>query len=223
MVFLTTIRLARRLSRRQKIKIREASKWDHPLYGPDKTPPEGKMKGLMKGLYPVTRTREYLKQGIIFRDCVKVMTINHGTYENMKDSHEGITDVINMNVPQMRYLNPEVQIETLENITPTPYITFYLENGDFFHVDVDGKKQFEILSHLQKVIGKPKELLEQEIAEKASSSANFGSKFERKCICEVEGQVPCSSSPSYVPGCASALMGRKINFNPKKNPFGVDE
>lgn len=225
MVFLTALRFGKRLSRARKTKIFTASQWDHPLYGSQRTPPEGRMKGLMKGLYPVTRTREYLRQGIIFRDSVKVMTVNYGTYENaehLKESHKGVTDMILMNIPQMRYMNPDVQIETIENITPTPYITFYLDNGQFFHVDVDGKSQFEILSHLQKVIGKPKELIEQETAEETISPANFGSKFERKCICMVEGQVPCSALPNCTPGSVAPLRGRNINLNPKKNPFGVD-
>lgn len=222
MVFLTRTLLVRRLSRRQKTKLYEASKWSHPLYGANNTPAEGQMKGLMKGLYPATRTREYLRQGIEFRDCVKVMTINYGTYDNMKDSHSGIRSVINMNLQQIRYTNPDVHIDLIENLTPSPYITFYLDSGEKFHVDVDGREQFEILTHLQRIIGKPKRLLAQETAKEEENPANFGQNFSRKCICEAEGQVPCSSKPSE-PGNARALQGKNINMNPKKYVFGKED
>nr|XP_039249974.1 28S ribosomal protein S25, mitochondrial-like [Styela clava] len=222
MVFLTRALFVRRFSRQQKIKLKDLSQWSHPLYGSEQTPVEGRMKGLMKGLYPVTRTREYLRQGIVFRDCVKVMTINYGNYEDGENNHEGIRDVINMNLQQLRYSNPNVHIDLIENLTPTPYITFYLDSGDKFHVDVDGKEQFEILTHLQKVIGKPKRLLEQEMTKKDENPANFGRKFSRKCICEVEGQVPCSSK-QLEPGYARALHGKNINLNPKKYVFGKEE
>lgn len=181
------------------------------------------MKGLMKGLYPVTRTREYLGQGIVFRDCVRVMTVNYGTYAHSEEAHAGIKNVINMNLSQMRHANPEVQIEVFENVTPTPFVSFFLDSGDKFHIDVEGKEQFEILKHIQKVIGKPPQLIAKESAEEAKNPANFGEGYDRKCMCMVEGQVPCSRLPSSTPGSSHPLHGKRINLNPKKYVFGKED
>lgn len=90
MVHRTAILMVRKLTRRARRQLFEDSKWDHPLYSADKTPAEGRMKGLMKGLYPVTRTKDYLNQGIVFRNCIEVLTINAGNYEDTQDAHTGI-------------------------------------------------------------------------------------------------------------------------------------
>ena len=52
--------------------------------------PKQKIKGLMHGKHPVIQTKQYLEQGIILRDCVKIMTIHYGDYATNFESHEGV-------------------------------------------------------------------------------------------------------------------------------------
>ncbi|XP_012865787.1 PREDICTED: 28S ribosomal protein S25, mitochondrial [Dipodomys ordii] len=104
------------------------------------------------------------------------------------------------NIPQIQYKNPWVQIMMFKNMTPTPFLRFYLDSGEQVLVDVETKSNKEIMEHIRKILGKSEETLRQEELEKQQRShpANFGPPKYclRKCMCQVEGQVPC---PSLVP------------------------
>ena len=45
-------------------------------------------------------------------------------------NHVGTSEFVFWNVPQIQYKNPDVQIATIKNTTPTPFITCYLEDGE---------------------------------------------------------------------------------------------
>uniref|UniRef100_A0ABI7WR01 Small ribosomal subunit protein mS25 n=1 Tax=Felis catus TaxID=9685 RepID=A0ABI7WR01_FELCA len=104
------------------------------------------------------------------------------------------------NIPQIQYKNPWVQIIMFKNMTPSPFLRFYLDSGEQVLVDVETKSNKEIMEHVKKILGKSKETLEREEQEKKQLShpAHFGPRKYclRECICEVEGQVPC---PGLVP------------------------
>lgn len=127
------------------------------------------------------------------------------------------------NLPQVQYKNPNVQVISFRNMTPSPFIRCYfgrynhfyskckfpyittqsyyftnLDSGKQMLIDIDSRSNDEILSHLIKVIGKSKEILlaEEKLAEKKENPANVGVGCERQCICELPGQVPC---PAIVP------------------------
>jgi len=51
--------------------------------------PANPMRGLAPGSNPVIRTKQYLEQGIILRDSIKIMMINYGEYERQNHLHEG--------------------------------------------------------------------------------------------------------------------------------------
>lgn len=65
-------------------------------------------------------------------------------------------------------------------------------------IDIDSKSNDEIIDHLMKVVCKPKEKLAAEAlaAEKKDNPSTFGVGCDRKCMCEIPGQVPC---PGVVP------------------------
>ncbi|NXF84973.1 RT25 protein, partial [Eubucco bourcierii] len=152
----------------------------------------------MKGRFPVRRTLQYLNQGeVLFRSSVKVMTVN---YNSAGARSEGARRFVFFNVPQIQYKNPWVQIMLFRNMTPSPFLRFYLDNGEQVLVDVEDKTNKEITEHIKKILGKSKETLEKEERErrKLSHPASFGPKkyHLRECICEVEGQIPC---PAVVP------------------------
>ncbi|KPP72289.1 28S ribosomal protein S25, mitochondrial-like [Scleropages formosus] len=152
----------------------------------------------MKGRFPIRRTLEYLQKGeIVFKNSVKIMTVNYNTHGEL---NEGARKFVFFNVPQIQYKNPWVQIQMFKNMTPSPFLRFYLDNGEQILVDVEGKNHTEITQHVKKILGKKPEVLEEEAraAMVSSNPANFGPKKYclRECLCEVEGQVPC---PGLVP------------------------
>ncbi|XP_077132813.1 small ribosomal subunit protein mS25 [Ranitomeya variabilis] len=152
----------------------------------------------MKGPFPIRRTLQYLQSGdIVFKNSVKIMTVNY----NSRGSHgDGARKFVFFSVPQIQYRNPWLQIMLLKNMTPSPFLRFYLDDGEQVLVDIEDKSRLEILHHVKKILGKTEETLKEEEKAKMvlSNPANFGPKkyYLRECLCEVDGQVPC---PGVVP------------------------
>jgi small subunit ribosomal protein S25 len=96
-------------------------------------------------------------------------------------------------LPQLQYKNPAIQVVTFKNMTPTPFIRCYYENGNQILIDIDSKTNDEIVNHLMKVVGKSQDVLAAEAlaAEKKDNPANFGVGCSRKCMCEIQDQIPC--------------------------------
>ncbi|TFK12223.1 A disintegrin and metalloproteinase with thrombospondin motifs 12 [Platysternon megacephalum] len=152
----------------------------------------------MKGRFPIRRTLQYLTQGeIVFKSAVKVMTVN---YNITGELSEGARKFVFFSIPQIQYKNPWVQIMMFKNMTPSPFLRFYLDSGEQVLVDVEDKSNKEIVEHIKKILGKSEETLQQEEQEKKKLShpATFGPKkyHLRECMCEIEGQIPC---PGLVP------------------------
>jgi len=150
----------------------------------------------MKGKAPIRRTLRYLLAGsLVLKDRVKVFCVN---YNHHGEHHKGARDFVFWCLPQIQYKNPNVQVLTLTNMTPSPFITCFFDSGDRMLIDIDSKTKEEVQAHLKKVICKPDHVLaaEQEAVQKKDSPANFGFGCSRQCICEVLGQVPC---PGVVP------------------------
>ncbi|XP_065363200.1 small ribosomal subunit protein mS25 [Calliphora vicina] len=164
----------------------------------------------MKGRAPIRRTLEYLSSGkLVLKDKVKIFSVNYNTYG---DHHDGARDFVFWNIPQVQYKNPQVQVVTFKNMTPSPFVRCYFEDGRDMLIDVDSKNRLEIEEHLMRVVGKTKEQLHAEarLAESKDNPANFGYGCNRHCICEIPGQVPC---PGTVP-LPDRMRGKHI-FAPK--------
>uniref|UniRef100_A0A287A5Z7 Small ribosomal subunit protein mS25 n=1 Tax=Sus scrofa TaxID=9823 RepID=A0A287A5Z7_PIG len=128
----------------------------------------------MKGRFPIRRTLQYLGQGdVVFKDSVKVMTVNYNTHGELG---EGARKFVFFNIPQIQYKNPWVQITMFKNMTPSPFLRFYLDSGEQVLVDVESKSNKEIVEHIRKILGKNEETLEKEEQEKKQLShpAHFG-------------------------------------------------
>lgn len=165
----------------------------------------------MKGLAPIRRTWEYLGQGrLIFQERVKIVTFNYATDKKLL-GHEGARDFVFWYLPQVQYKNPEVQIVSFTNMTPTPFMRCFLDDGEEVIMDVEHKSKEDILTHLTKMLGKSEELLsaEAKVAEVTENPAYFGKDCDRHCICEVPGQVPC---PAVVP-LPNHMRGKYITRN----------
>uniref|UniRef100_A0A0K8R9E0 Small ribosomal subunit protein mS25 n=1 Tax=Ixodes ricinus TaxID=34613 RepID=A0A0K8R9E0_IXORI len=140
----------------------------------------------MRGAAPIRRTLQYLERGrLVFKDRVKIMSLNFNTAGKARDRHEGMKDFVFWYLPQVQYKNPNVQVVIFKNMTPTPFVRFWLEDGKEVIMDVDSKDKDQILKQMMVTLGKTNEQL-----------ANFGRNYDKFCICEVPGQVPC---PGIVP------------------------
>ncbi|KAF3425656.1 hypothetical protein E2986_07342 [Frieseomelitta varia] len=150
----------------------------------------------MIGRAPIRRTLNYLNAGkLILKDEIQIFSVNYNIHG---DHHKGAMEFVFWHLSQIKYKNPNVQVVTFKNMTPTPFIKCYYENGNTMLIDIDSKSKEEILSHLQKVIGKSLEVQqkEREAKEKKDNPANFGVGCPRSCMCVIPGQVPC---PGIVP------------------------
>ncbi|KAM0729676.1 Small ribosomal subunit protein mS25 [Formica fusca] len=150
----------------------------------------------MIGKEPVRRTLKYLMSGqLVLKNKIQILSINYNTHS---DHHKGARDFIFWHLPQLQYKNPTVQIVTFKNMTPSPFIKCYYEDGKAMLIDIDSKSKDEILQHLIRVVGKPKSTLKQEsiMKGKKDNPANFGVGCEKSCICHIPGQLPC---PGIVP------------------------
>ncbi|XP_050413280.1 probable 28S ribosomal protein S25, mitochondrial [Patella vulgata] len=150
----------------------------------------------MKGRAAIRRTLQYLERGsLVLNDSVQIMTVN---YNSGHKASRGTYDFIFWYLGQVQFKNPSVQILTFKNMTPSPYISFYLDNGEKILVDADSRDKDEIYQHIKTVLGKSEEDLQKEALarEKKANPANFGHGYSRWCICEIPGQIPC---PGWVP------------------------
>ena len=80
-------------------------------------------------------------------------------------------------------------------MTPSPFVTCYLDDGERVYFDVDCQNNLQIVDRLTRILGKSKQVLAAEdlASQKKDNPANFGPKAQRFCICNEPGQIPCSS------------------------------
>jgi small subunit ribosomal protein S25 len=81
----------------------------------------------MKGREPIRRTIKYLEAGkVVLKDKIRVFSINYNVGKGMDHKvHEGAKAFVFWTLPQLQYKNPNVQVVTFKNMTPTPFIRCY--------------------------------------------------------------------------------------------------
>jgi len=78
----------------------------------------------MVGKAPIRRTLKYLENhSLILKERVKIFSVNYNTHG---ENHEGAKEFVFWHLPQLHYKNPNVQIVTFKNMTPSPFIRCYL-------------------------------------------------------------------------------------------------
>ncbi|XP_064101215.1 small ribosomal subunit protein mS25-like [Macrobrachium nipponense] len=158
----------------------------------------------MKGKFPLRRTLQYLESSnLVLKERVKIFALHYNIIGN---HHRGAKEFAYWNIPQIQFKNPDVQVITFKNMTPTPFIRMFCEDGEDILVDVDSKSRTEITDHIKKIICKTDETLAKEALERQSlnNPGNFGWGCDRQCLCEIPGQVPC---PGVVP-LPKAMRGK---------------
>jgi len=155
----------------------------------------------LRGLMPIRTTLYWLEKGDLkLRDQVRILCL---AFDQDNKDHEGAREFEFWHWNQLQYRNLEVQLVRHEIKPPSPFIQAFLENGDQVLIDIDGHDRGQIYERVKKVLGKTKLVMEQEKLEQQAveNVANFGYKSLRQCICEVQGQQPCSTMvdpPQYL-------------------------
>uniref|UniRef100_A0A0K0EQ03 Small ribosomal subunit protein mS25 n=1 Tax=Strongyloides stercoralis TaxID=6248 RepID=A0A0K0EQ03_STRER len=158
----------------------------------------------MHGSMPLRRTYYYLEQGkILLRDNVAVLSL--GYHSKPKPEQVGAKDFIFWHWAQLQYKNPKVQLVKLRDLVITPYAQAFLHDGREVLFDLEGLKKEEIVDLISKTLGKTELVYKREHLEKMQlhNPASFGSDCSRQCICEMQGQQPCTSlveAPEFLKG-----------------------
>lgn len=150
----------------------------------------------MIGRSPIRRTVNYLNSGkLMLKNEIQIFSVNYNTHG---EHHRGARDFVFWHLHQIQYKNPEVQVITFKNMTPTPFVKCYYDDGKSMLIDIDSRNKDDIMKHLIHVVGKSSEALLQEsiTKKKQDNPANFGVGCSRHCICLLPGQVPC---PQVIP------------------------
>uniref|UniRef100_A0A914D2W6 Small ribosomal subunit protein mS25 n=1 Tax=Acrobeloides nanus TaxID=290746 RepID=A0A914D2W6_9BILA len=156
----------------------------------------------MRGVMPIRRTFFYLEQGrVVFRDDVKVFCL--GYHQRPEPHQKGAKEFIFWHWAQLQFRNPYIQLVKLKNFTVTPFAMAFLKDGREVLFDLEGKSKDEIVDMFNGTLGKTKLCLQREALESKYSVAGFGDNHPRQCICEIQGQQPCTSlvkAPDYMCG-----------------------
>lgn len=149
----------------------------------------------MLGRGALRRTVNFLEKGeILLRSNIKILMFGYCPDEKRFPHHVGLTKFVFWHLPQLKYKNPDVEMYTFQNMTPSPFIKAYYDDFSHMLIDCESRSREQIMDHLKAVLNKTEETLaleEKEVLSLAQNPANFGSQFARQCMCEVPGQVPC--------------------------------
>ena len=159
-----------------------------------------------KGKFPLGRTVDYLKRGKILKPGIENVAVYfmHGHPSNV-----GMKEFIFYNLPQLVYVNPDVQFNTFKSQKHAS-IDFYLTGGERIQVNLQWMSRKEICEVVIKIGEKSPEQIEAdkkpenvnpERPKYVMNPYNFGfPEFgQLKCICSLPGQVPCSRYWKYWP------------------------
>ncbi|KAK3101706.1 hypothetical protein FSP39_005712 [Pinctada imbricata] len=169
---------------------------------------------MMTGKAPIRRTLKYLEKGpLVLKEDLRVMLINWNTSQK---ASKGVGDFVFWHVPQIKYKNPDVEIMTFKNFTPSPWIQFINAHGDRITVDAYNQSKDDIMKHLVETFSDNaiSESFQQEMHTK--DSTKFGTPQDRRCMCVIPGQVPCPAF-TLLP---KELRGR---VTPRSNPVKEDQ
>ncbi|PVD25136.1 hypothetical protein C0Q70_15634 [Pomacea canaliculata] len=147
----------------------------------------------MKGQSPVRYTLRYLEQGkLMLKNNVRIITVNYNT--GHKPSR-GAYDFVFWHLPQLQFKNPDVQFLVFKNMTPSPFLRVYFDNGKSILSQLDLQTKDEIYQHFKSIFCKTDDQMQQEayVKEQKTNPANFGIGFPVECICTIAGQAPCTA------------------------------
>lgn len=106
----------------------------------------------MKGLHPVRRTLQYLNNtNLILKPFVRIVSVH---YNKRTENSEGARQFVFWHLAQLQYKNPEVQVITFLNLTPSPFIRVFFNSGKDLLLDIDRQNKDEIQERLVRTLCK---------------------------------------------------------------------
>ena len=122
------------------------------------------------------------KVNVEFISSVEVVIINLPKRSQLFDkklysNFIGLAKFVNLFMNPLLWNNPNVQILTIYDQTPTPFIEVHLDKTVLekpVYVDCLGKNEIEILQHLQRVFGKTHEQIKYEKDKAKPKTDQFG-------------------------------------------------
>ena len=160
-----------------------------------------------KGMFPLRRTVGYLERGRQLKPGVESVAIY---FKQTLTADRGVREFVFYNLPQLVYVNPKVQFNTFKSQSKFANIAFYLTGGEHIRADLDGMTREEVVEVVLKIAEKSPQQIEADkkpfnvnpkYPKYLINPANFGLPYfgQRKCICEVPGQLSCSKYIKYWP------------------------
>lgn len=113
-------------------------------------------QGFMKGTDPIRRTLKHLdNRQLVLKPFIQILAL-HYRQEFKKEfpNHQGAVDFVHWHLAQLQYKNPDVQIITLTNLTPTPFIRVFFSSGRELLMDIDRQTKPEIYDRVVKTLCK---------------------------------------------------------------------
>jgi len=109
----------------------------------------------MIGVNPVRRTLEYLNRtNLKLKPFVRILAVH---YNYKPPNHQGAKEFVHWNVCQLQYQNPDVQVITFRELTPTPFIRVFFDSGRELLMDIDRQSKEAIEERVVRVLCKTKE------------------------------------------------------------------
>merc|ERR1711962_212009 len=114
----------------------------------------------MRGAEPIRRTMKYLeKSSLVFKDNVRIVSFH---FNHDQQASKGTEEFVFWHTAQLQYKNPNTQLVVLNNMTPSPFVQVFFDNGKKLTLDVDNQDKNTILETVKKIFCKTKETLEAE-------------------------------------------------------------
>ncbi|KAL3102201.1 hypothetical protein niasHS_003610 [Heterodera schachtii] len=176
------------------------------------------MRGpFMRGTMPLRRTFYYLGQGKIhLREEVKVFAIAFHNFPNV--AQEGAREFVFWHWAQLQFKNPHVQFVKLADVCVTPFAQAFLGDGREVVFDLECRTREQISESLIGTLGMTETVRKRMKMDsyKRENPAEFGYGCERQCICEMQGQHPCTAilyAPKHLRG---SWRWNHSTYNPEK-------
>lgn len=121
----------------------------------------------MKGAHPIRRTLNYLNNTkLVLKPFVQIFAVH---YKPKVANHQGLEQFVYWHLCQLQYKNPNVQVITFKELTPTPLIRVFFTSGKELLMDVDRQSKDEIQNRVLETLCKTEAGKELKIKAKLSS------------------------------------------------------
>lgn len=100
----------------------------------------------MKGTHPIRRTLQHLNNArLALKPFVQIVAVH---YKPKVPTHQGAEQFVYWHLAQLQYKNPNVQVVTFKELTPTPFVRVFFSSGRELLMDVDRQSKDDIYNRV---------------------------------------------------------------------------